>query len=344
MPGKSFPSESVIRPGRLWAVVLAGGEGKRLESLTRALYGTSLPKQFAVLTGKRSLLQATVERISGLVPRERTIVVVCAAHEELARRQLTDYPGIGLVAQPRNLDTAAGILLPLARILSREPCARVAFFPSDHHIPNPAPFLDAVREAEEVVFRRPLCVTLVGAVPRWAETEFGWIVPGRRLNGASIGAAAREVERFVEKPPEEAAHRLFESQALWNTFAFAAGASALWALARRHVPELATVFERHVAGAEEGNDGEALGRLYERLSPVSFSRAVLERADDLTVVTVADSGWSDWGSPRRVFQSLEGSRDLEQLLMRMQGRTVPSQRLPPVPAMGALRNTAECRV
>src|SRR4051794_23036788 len=44
-----------------YVVILAGGEGQRLAPLTRALYGTDLPKQFAVLAGERSLMQTTIE-------------------------------------------------------------------------------------------------------------------------------------------------------------------------------------------------------------------------------------------------------------------------------------------
>jgi hypothetical protein len=49
---------------RLWAIVLAVGEGKRLAPLTRALYGRELPKQCAVLHRGRSLLQTTMDRVA----------------------------------------------------------------------------------------------------------------------------------------------------------------------------------------------------------------------------------------------------------------------------------------
>ena len=45
-----------------WAVVLAGGKGVRLSGLTRHVYGEDRPKQYAALTGGKSLLRQTLER------------------------------------------------------------------------------------------------------------------------------------------------------------------------------------------------------------------------------------------------------------------------------------------
>src|SRR5678815_2668147 len=72
-------------------VVLAGGEGNRLASLTRALYGRDLPKQFAVLSGERSLLQTTIERAALLTSHDRISVVVTSHHETIARSQPVSY-------------------------------------------------------------------------------------------------------------------------------------------------------------------------------------------------------------------------------------------------------------
>ena len=69
------------RDGNLWAVVLAGGEGSRLRALTRYLYGDERPKQYAVLTGSKSLLRQTLERVARLVPPSRIVVVAQASHD-----------------------------------------------------------------------------------------------------------------------------------------------------------------------------------------------------------------------------------------------------------------------
>jgi len=46
------------------------------------------------------------------------------------------------------------------------------------------------------------------------------------------------------------------------------------------------------------------------MEPANFSREVLERAENLAVLPVSGTGWSDWGNPERIFRSLEGTRDL----------------------------------
>src|SRR6266481_10176226 len=64
-----------------WAVVLAGGKGVRLKGLTRHVYGEDRPKQYAALTGGKSLLRQTLERVSVRIPSRRTVVVTMAGQE-----------------------------------------------------------------------------------------------------------------------------------------------------------------------------------------------------------------------------------------------------------------------
>lgn len=304
---------------RTWAVVLAAGEGRRLSSLTAALYGRELPKQFAVLDGARSLLQATLDRIAPLVPPERTVVVVGAEYGAIARAQLRNYPGVELVLQPKNLETGPGILLPLARVLARDPDARVAIFPSDHHVANPAPFLEATRMALAACDAAPELVTLLGVVPDRPETEYGWILPGTAV--AELGETGlRDVLRFVEKPEADVAHGLLARGGLWNTFVSVARLSALWGLATRHLPEHVAHFARYASAVRTDGEAEVLQAIYEQMTPANFSRAVLERADSLSVLAVAGCGWSDWGTPERVYQSLAGLGRLDALRRRIATR------------------------
>lgn len=301
----------MLDPQQPYVVILAGGEGNRLAPLTRALYGTDLPKQFAVLSGQHSLMQTTVERAMTLTSPDRISVIVSAHHADLARHQLAPYPGVELVVQPRNLDTAPGILLPLVRILTRSFCARVVFLPSDHHVPNPEPLHAALRDTGQGALADRL--VMVGVAPTGPEVEYGWIVRGPRIGHT----AAHEVERFQEKPSADIAEQLWQRGGLWNTFIQAGPARRFWDLARAHLPVHAAAFERY--GVAIGGLGEtaALEAAYRSLPAANFSRDVLSHARDLAVAPVSGSGWSDWGSPARVFASLAGTACHDRLVGRI---------------------------
>jgi mannose-1-phosphate guanylyltransferase len=303
----------MIDRDRNWVIVLAGGEGKRLSPLTRALYGVDLPKQFAVLRGERSLLQMAVARAALIAPASQTVVVVGTRYEALAREQLAHHPGVHLLVQPRNLDTGVGLMFPLAYVRAIDATARVVVMPADHDVPNPVPLVDSIARAALHRASRGR-VTLVGVVPDRAEIDYGWIVPGGRLAGRS-GHAVSSVTSFQEKPSDDVAQQLRARGALWNTFIVTAPIEALWQLGKTNLPRQAAVLERWARATTT----EHLPTLYADLTPANWSTDVFARTPRrrLAVVAMHGSGWSDWGSPRRVFQSLAGSTDHERLVARI---------------------------
>jgi mannose-1-phosphate guanylyltransferase len=296
-----------------YVVVLAGGDGNRLSSLTRALYGRDLPKQFAVLAGQRSLLQTTIERAMLLTSRDRISVVVTAHQAHVAREQLASYPGVELVVQPRNLDTAAGILLPLARLLARTASARIVFLPSDHYIADPAPMIEALRSTTQRALGWR--VTMIGVKPTGPEVEYGWIQPGRQI----AHTTGHEIARFQEKPDARVAEELWRRGGLWNTFIQTAPLHTFWQLAHQYLPIHAELLERYAVAVGTPEEDAMLQAAYDSMPAASFSRDVLAHAEDLAVIPVEGTGWSDWGSPQRVFASLAGTACHERLVQRIRG-------------------------
>ena len=294
------------RQGALWAIVLAAGEGTRLASVTRALYGREVPKQFAALTGERTLLQMTMDRIAPLVPPSRTVVVISENQRELAELQLAEFAGVEIVVQPHNRGTAVGVLLPLSHVLARDPQARVVIFPSDHHVARETPFLDAVGRALTAAMKARAGTALVGAAADSAATDLGWIVPEGALGREELRAS--RVARFVEKPPAAAAMELLRAGALWNTLVIAASAERLWKITRRHLPEIAAGFDRYRAAVGRERAPGLLRKVYAQLPSADLSRHVLERAaGGLAVVALVDAGWSDCGTPDRLLRCLDES-------------------------------------
>jgi len=295
----------------LWTVVLAAGEGTRLRPLTRLLHDADLPKQFATIQEGRSLLQSTLDRTAMFCPEERTLVVIARERAQIARAQLASNQEVELVLQPKNLGTGPGILLPLTHVMHRDPGAIVAIVPSDHFISNTGPFVATVRSAAEIAARERKIV-LLGAVADRAEKDYGWILPGERRCQGSIC-----IKRFLEKPAPRLAELLLRAGALWNTFVMLAPAHKLREAIRAHMPEQDRAFEAYRRALGSPLAASVLSEIYERIDYADFSRHVLSQMDDLHVVPLPSCGWSDWGTPNRVFQSLNGSPELEGLMNRM---------------------------
>src|SRR5258705_7510322 len=67
--------------GDRWAVILAGGDGTRLQSLTRSISGDDRPKQFCPIIGGRTFLDPTNRRVRLSVAPEQKLTVLTRTHE-----------------------------------------------------------------------------------------------------------------------------------------------------------------------------------------------------------------------------------------------------------------------
>jgi mannose-1-phosphate guanylyltransferase len=109
---------------------LAGGEGVRLQSLTRELYGEARPKQYCAFTGSTSRLRTTLDRVARLIPPECTVAVTQASHAAHTAVELAGHPAITVPAQPCNRGTAAGVLLAAHWIRNTLDFSRAVLAPS----------------------------------------------------------------------------------------------------------------------------------------------------------------------------------------------------------------------
>lgn len=299
------PLEAADSSRNLWAIVLAGGEGLRLKRLTRTVCGDERPKQYAALLDSRSLLRLTLDRVGALVPPERTVIVTKRNHAKYMAPELgADSPPPWVLVQPEDRGTAAGVLLPAQWIHRRDPGATVVVFPSDHFIADERPFIAHLESLAAFVDRQPARCVLLGARPTAPEAEYGWIAPGAAI-GEAAGEPVSRVRWFWEKPSAYATRTLFAAGFLWSTFIFVAKTATLLAAGRRCLPTLADRLSTLAPLLGTPDEPWALHQAY-RLAPrADFSRAVFQAgAPVLAVSRMPDVGWSDWGTPERVLQSL----------------------------------------
>jgi mannose-1-phosphate guanylyltransferase len=280
-----------------WAVILAGGDGTRLQRLTSKIAGDSRPKQFCRIFGNKSLLGHTRERLRPVFHDTQTMFVVTKTHERFYEDELSDAPGSTLIVQPSNRGTGVAVAAAVLRILQYDPQAIIAFFPSDHYFADEARFQATVRAATALAARQPESLILVGAEPRWAEVEYGWIEPGRGIMSAD-GISVRRVTRFWEKPELRTAHRLMHGGGLWNTFVTIGHANAFLDLLMSTVPTMVS----EIAASHAPSD---MDRAYRAIDLVDFSKQVLSpHAGRLLVIEDSSSGWTDLGNENRVMGML----------------------------------------
>jgi mannose-1-phosphate guanylyltransferase len=162
-----------IRREHLCGMILAGGEGKRLQPFIRACLGCDRPKRYGAFNHNRSMLRRTIPRAKRIIPSERLLTVVIHPHLPYVQQELDDRPAETVIVQPCNRETGPGILLPLLHIYRHDPQAIVAILPSDHSIPEEEPFMASIEHTAAFVNGHPEHPVLLGVEPRWPEVEYG---------------------------------------------------------------------------------------------------------------------------------------------------------------------------
>jgi mannose-1-phosphate guanylyltransferase len=119
-------------------VVLAGGDGLRLKSLTRDEHGRHVPKQFCSFTDDGALLDHTLDRAAELTTADRILVVVQEAHRRWWGPSLRGLPPTNVIVQSANRGTGVAVLRAVRRVLGRERNPFLLFLPSDHGVENEA--------------------------------------------------------------------------------------------------------------------------------------------------------------------------------------------------------------
>jgi len=289
-----------------WAVILAGGDGTRLRSLTRAIAGDDRPKQFCPILRNETLLDQTRRRVSLAIPAEQTLLSLTETHRDYYEPLVADIAAENLVVQPSNLGTAPAILYSLLRLSVLDPAATVAFFPSDHYFADDQTFMSHVDSAFRAVKARPEMLVLLGIEADRPEVEYGWIEPAPSIF-SPVAGAIRRVQRFWEKPSGNVAKTLMDQGFLWNSFVMVGRVDAFLMMIKRAVPRLYEAFRAAIPSSGTAEESKAIRTLYSSIQPSNFSHEVLSvRAEDLSVISVKNVGWSDWGDPSRVLSTLAG--------------------------------------
>jgi mannose-1-phosphate guanylyltransferase/mannose-6-phosphate isomerase len=263
----------------IYAVILAGGVGSRFWPFSRELE----PKQLMKIVGETSLLQATVERVRGMITPSNIYVITNNIYFYEVKAQLARFgiPDDNIILEPQGKNTAPAVGLAAKLIAHTDPEAMLVVLPADHHIKGLAEFRHTLKQAIQAA-SEGLLVT-IGIKPANPSTGYGYIkVKGKK-------AIVYSVERFFEKPSLKDAEKYIKSKDFyWNSGMFVWKAGVFLSEVKRYLPGLYRLLNSiHVL--------KDIERVWPKIKAISIDYGIMERSKKIALVP-AKFYWTDLGS------------------------------------------------
>lgn len=277
---------------------MCGGVGSRFWPYSRE----ERPKQFLDLFGTgRSLLQMTFDRVRGLVPPERVILVTNRRYESMVREQLPEVPAENILKEPARRNTSPCICWASHHISALDPHASVLTLPSDHMILKEEAFVEALERGFRFVEEGDRLLTL-GIRPTTPHTGYGYIQQGKPVDGLD---GFFKVKSFTEKPALDLAKEFLASgEFYWNAGMFLWRVDSILKAFSEYAGETSRLFDEG-AGLYATPEEEAfIENKFPDAPAISIDYAIMEKASNVYVETV-DLGWSDVGSWQALWEVSE---------------------------------------
>jgi mannose-1-phosphate guanylyltransferase len=287
-----------------YAVIMAGGGGTRLWPVSRR----DRPKQMLpLLEEHRTLFQTTVERLEGLLPPERILVVTVEEQARNLQEQAPEIPAENFLMEPLPRGTASVVGLAAIALRQRDPLAVMALLPADHYIRNRDLFHLLIRVAVDVAEKNYL-VTL-GITPTYAGTGYGYIQRGEAISERVIYPVYK-VSKFREKPDEEQARVMISTgDHSWNSGIFIWRVDAILSEIEKQMSGLYASLTEIESVWKTPKQDEVLQRLWPTLKNETVDYGIMEHADKVAVLPAGGLEWSDVGSWDSLFDVLLPDKD-----------------------------------
>ncbi len=253
------------------------------------------------------MIQATVQRLSGLIPTDHCHVVTNADYVDTTRKQLPALPEANIMAEPIGRNTAPCILYAALRLQQSDPDAIMVVLPADHRIGDVTSFQNVLKLGIDKAQEQGALVT-IGIEPTYPATGYGYIQYDREQHTSEADSGAWFVKTFAEKPNEATAERFIDSEDfLWNSGMFIWRVDSILAAIEKHIPDVWDAFSSTVSAMGTENEVRAVMRAYQSCPSISIDYGVMERAEKVYVVP-GNFDWNDVGDWKAVYDLSEKGR------------------------------------
>jgi mannose-1-phosphate guanylyltransferase len=293
----------------MYALIMAGGEGRRFWPLS----SRDKPKQFLCLTGGKSLIRQTVDRVLPLIPIEKVFVVTVARYAEETLKHIPELSEENLILEPEGKNTAPCIAYGTLRMTGSARDPVIVVLPADHAVGDDEGFRSVLRFACEtsgaLLENGHYPLITLGVTPTAPETGYGYIKSARKVVSSSGGHSAHMVERFTEKPDlNTALGFLKEGGYYWNSGVFVWKASSIISDFSRLIPGWYRHFGKISESIGKASEEKAVSSFYNAIEPGSIDKLILEHSDNTVVIPVSYP-WSDVGSWKTLDEFLRTGGD-----------------------------------
>lgn len=273
---------------KVYGIILAGGDGERFWPMSTA----KRPKQFVDIFGGKPLIRHAVDRLEGLIPPCRILVITASRFVAETRKALPMVPRENIIGEPCRRDTAAAVAVAVGLVKKLGGVNAVGCILTADHLMKPVvAFRATLKDAIHAAAKTDSIVTM-GIPPTFAATSFGYIEEGARVDFGRPTVFHR-VKRFVEKPDAKTAARYLKSGRFrWNSGMF------IWRVAslEQAFLDCAADFAGLIDAVSRSQRVEAvLKRLYPELRSISVDFAVMEKTQNILVANGVFK-WDDVGS------------------------------------------------
>ncbi|MHC4509409.1 MAG: mannose-1-phosphate guanylyltransferase [Planctomycetota bacterium] len=248
-----------------YAVIMAGGTGKRLWPLSRE----KRPKQVLQLLDGQTLLRRCFDRLRPVFDIRNIIVLTNAGYADVVRENL---------------------------LAKYDPDATMAVVTADQIIEPVEVLEQALKDALTFIRNNPDNMITFGIQPTFPSTLLGYIKCVDTRDCPGCRNEIFSVEAFKEKPDDKTAREYIQTgQYLWNSGMFVWKARTILANLAKFLPDATEPLARIRAGWDGPKQEQILREWFVKLPRISIDFAVMEKAEGVNAIKL-DCRWLDMGS------------------------------------------------